>query len=432
MAIVMLMCLASCATTKDVDTDISVYQNENNDSTAESALSKTQSTTPETDNAQTGLKVRFLDVGQADAALLESDGHYVLIDGGNAADSQLIYTVLKKEGVTSLDAIIATHPDEDHIGGLSGALNAASAKKAYCSTLNSDTKAFRNFTQAVQSSNISIIVPQTTTTTRESLEFGSAHLEFLGPLKDYGDENENSLVVKVSYKQVSFLFAGDVGKNSETDLAQLPDIEATVLKVPHHGSKYSSSYQFLRAVNPEYSVISVGSDNTYGHPTSETLGRLKDQGSKLFRTDLQGDITMTTDGEKITVATEKGQAADVYKPNDQNDETDPLAAASESSPSETTSGTANSTANEIAASQTSSDADSLNASADEASTAEPSAAQPSSPPVSDYDSSIVYITNSGKKYHLDGCRYLSKSKIPITRADAKAKGYTPCSTCNPG
>jgi len=176
-----------------------------------------------------------------------------------------------------------------------------------------------------------------------------------------------------------------------------------VLKVAHHGSKNASGYQFLRAVNPQYAVISVGADNSYGHPTEETLSRLRDQGCALYRTDLQGDITMTSDGADIVVEVEKNAAADVYAPNDEYEEADTGPGVGDGS------GGSGSSANRGIL-------------------APPAPAVPT-PDTDDY---TVYITDTGTKYHADGCRYLSKSKHAVSKSVAIARGLTPCSSCNPG
>jgi competence protein ComEC len=267
------------------------------------------------------LEVVFLDVGQADAALIFQDGHYLLIDGGNRADSQLIYSVLKARGITHLDYIINSHPDEDHVGGLSGALQVADVGQAFSSVTEHNKDAFNNFKNKLDEKGIELTVPET----GDTLTFADSTLEFIQPDKDYGDVNDDSLVVMLTYKNTKFLFTGDIGEATEKDLCDSGvDLEADVLKIPHHGSKYSSSYVFLRAVNPVYAVIPVGADNTYGHPTEEALSKYRNQGAELFRTDLHGDVTITSDGTTVTVKTEKTTTKDVYAPNTAYEERVPI------------------------------------------------------------------------------------------------------------
>lgn len=255
-----------------------------------------------------GLTVHFIDVGQADAALVTCGGKAMLIDGGNVADSRTVVTYLKKQGVTELEAVVCTHGHEDHVGGLAGALNAYAARRVYSSTDSFDSKAFRDFRTYVEKQGLTLTIPQA----GERFSLGSAEVELLGPQKRYTDENNNSIVLRVVYGETAFLFTGDAEREAEQELLSAGrDLRATVLKVGHHGSESSTSYPFLREVRPEYAVISVGKGNAYGHPSEQALSRLRDAAATLYRTDLQGDVVARSDGRTVTFETGKGAAGPV-------------------------------------------------------------------------------------------------------------------------
>lgn len=246
--------------------------------------------------------VHYIDVGQADAALVVCDGHYMLIDGGNAADSDLIYAYLEAQGASHLDYMVATHAHEDHIGGLSGALNYATVDTALCPVTEGNTQVFQDMVHYLELQDKTLTVPEP----GDTFSLGSAQVEILGPVKEYSDTNNTSIVLRVEYGQTSFLFTGDMERDAEQDLIDSgADLSATVLKVGHHGSETSTSYPFLRQVMPDYAVISVGTDNSYGHPSDDTLSRLRDEGAQVFRTDLQGTIIAQSDGSTVTFQTEK-------------------------------------------------------------------------------------------------------------------------------
>ena len=247
-----------------------------------------------------GISVRFLDVGQADAALIESNGHYMLIDGGNKDDSDRIYSVLKKEDIRHLDLVVGTHAHEDHIGGLACALNYATADTILCPVTEYDSEAFRDFKKYAERNGSGITVPEV----GEEYSLGDANVKILG-VNGGTDTNDTSIILKITCGEISFLFTGDAEREAEqTVLDTAADISADVLKVGHHGSGSSTTYPFLREVMPQYAVISVGAGNRYGHPTDNTLSRLEDAGAKILRTDLLGDITILSDGQTITVETE--------------------------------------------------------------------------------------------------------------------------------
>ena len=247
--------------------------------------------------AQAGtLTVTWLDVGQGDAAVIQCGGQAMLIDGGKPEKSSYIYAWLQQHGLRYLDVIVATHVDADHIGGLSGALNYASVGTAYCPVTTGTTETFQSFVKYLAQRGKQITVP----TAGATFTLGGAQVQILGPLHSAEDSNDNSIVLKVSFGATSFLFTGDAERAEEQDLLNAGvTLQSTVLKVGHHGSDTSTSYPFLRAVAPQYAVISVGAGNSYGHPTEAVLSRLRDAGVTTFRTDMQGEITAVSDGQTV-------------------------------------------------------------------------------------------------------------------------------------
>jgi competence protein ComEC len=255
---------------------------------------------------EAGLTVYFIDVGQADSALVLCGGAAMLIDGGNVADSDLIYAFLKNCGVTYLDYIVGTHAHEDHIGGLAGALNYATVGTTYCPVTEFDSKAFDSFVKYLGEQDKAITVPSP----GDTFTLGGADVEILGPIRPSDEPNNMSIVLKLTYGDVSFLFTGDAERAEEADIIEAGyDLSVTVLKVSHHGSETSTIYPFLREVMPEYAVISCGKNNSYGHPDENLLSRLRDADAMVFRTDMQGTITATSDGKTVTFTTERNADA---------------------------------------------------------------------------------------------------------------------------
>ena len=253
-------------------------------------------------SSSAGLTVHFIDVGQADAALIVCDGDAMLIDGGNADDSSLIYSYLQQQNISELKYLVGTHAHEDHMGGLAGAAHAAQVETAFCSVTECDSKFFRNTVSSLAEQGVALTVPEP----GSSYTLGSAEFEFLGPLQESDNTNNMSLVLRLVYGNTSFLFTGDAERSEEGDILDAGyTVSATVLKVGHHGSDSSTTYPFLRAVDPQYAVISCGKNNSYGHPSEETLSRLRDADVTLYRTDLQGTILCKSDGRAVTFTTEK-------------------------------------------------------------------------------------------------------------------------------
>lgn len=253
-------------------------------------------TTTAPDNVTSDFKVHYLDVGQADCILVQNKNENLLIDTGNRDDYEMISDYLAKLSVTKLDYLVLTHPHEDHIGSAANIISNFSIGKVYMTKQKASSKVFSSLMHALKKKSLKYTVPSV----GDQFTVGDSTFTFLGPVKKYDDVNEMSLVMRATFGSKSFLFTGDAGITSEKDiLSTKATIESDVLKVGHHGSRTSSSYVFLKAVNPVDAIISSGKGNDYGHPHKEALSRLNDVGATTYRTDKLGTIVATCNGKTV-------------------------------------------------------------------------------------------------------------------------------------
>lgn len=318
-------------------------------------------------SAEENFQMHFIDVGQALSVLVECDGQFMLYDGGNVDDGSLVVSYLQNQGVEELQYVFCSHAHEDHVGGLAAALAYFPANHVYSPVTEASTKCFQNFIKYTQQQGLQVEVPAVGTV----WQLGSATVQLLGPIKQYNDTNDTSLVLRIDYGSTSFLLTGDMESDAERDLVESgANLKADVLQVGHHGSSTSSSYIFMNAVLPEMGIISCGANNKYGHPHEETLSILRDAGVDTYRTDLLGTITIGSDGSNYTVSSEH------YATDAELNPTDPAAS---------------STAQQ------------------------------------------AYIGNvNSKKFHLPTCPNLPAEKNQILFSsydEAIAAGYEPCATC---
>ena len=255
------------------------------------------------------LTVHFIDVGQADAILIECAGQFMLIDGGNREDGQKVVSYLQSCGVEKLEAVICTHAHEDHVGGLPAVLAVYPTAAVYAPTKTYSSKIFDDFLYYTDQQRLEVTIPAP----GDSLKLGSAELLILGPVESYAETNDTSIVVKLTHGESTFLLTGDMEVAAENDMLDYwedrMDWNVDILKSGHHGSSTSSGYRFLYETDPEYIVISVGEGNTYGHPHEEVISRYKDAGIPMFRTDELGTVLAVSDGNEITITWEKQNAA---------------------------------------------------------------------------------------------------------------------------
>ena len=344
------------------------------------------------------LNMHFLDVGQGLAVLMESDGHYVMYDGGGRNSSDQVVAYLKKQGVESLDAVIASHYDEDHIAGLIGVLEVFDVAEVYAPDYEGDTNIYEAFQIHLEDSEAEVRYP----VVGDSIAFGTAKIRFLGPERyDHAIENDNSICAMVTCGAVKFLLPGDAESGEEEELIQSGRyLRADVLVAGHHGSGKSTSEALLKKVRPSSIVLSCGKD-VYGLPAREVIEKLQSLDVELYRTDEQGTLIASTDGEELKWSTEPSKTW-AYR----EDQT-------EAAVSEEASAGSRSIQNE-----------------DEPAEAEEEKAE-------DADVRTYILNVSSGKFHLPSCDSVNKMKETNkqertdTRENIMAAGYDPCQNCNP-
>lgn len=246
----------------------------------------------------TDLKVYFFDVGQADSILITNNGHNMLIDAGNNEDGPLLVKYIKEKlNIDSFEYVIGTHPHEDHIGGLDDIINNFNIKKLYLPDVITTTKTFEDVLDAIERHNLSITIPKI----GEKFKLGEADLNIIYTGTNTSDLNSTSIIIKMIFGNYSYLFTGDTTSEIEK-LILKENIDVDVLKVAHHGSKYSSSLEFLKKATPSYAIISVGKNNSYNHPSSETINNLKKYTNNIYLTSELGTILLTSNGQTIDVS----------------------------------------------------------------------------------------------------------------------------------
>ncbi|MBI6021297.1 MBL fold metallo-hydrolase [Clostridium perfringens] len=247
-----------------------------------------------------GMSVTYLNVGQGDSELIQVNGINMLIDAGTNAGANDLVKDLKNRGIKTIDIAIATHPHEDHIGGMDEVLENFDVKSFYAPKVSHTTKTYENMLKAVKNEGLKIKQIKEGT----KIDLGKdTEVQVYSPVKSqYEELNNYSPVMKISYGQNSFMFTGDAESLVEKEiLSENKDLKADVLKLGHHGSHSSTSKEFLKAVDPSIAIVSCAKDNKYGHPHKETMSNLKKAGITVYETFRDGDITISSNGKKLDV-----------------------------------------------------------------------------------------------------------------------------------
>lgn len=337
------------------------------------------------------MTVTFIDVAQGDSALVElPDGKVMLIDAGEASASQNVLDALEAADVDEIDYLIASHPHSDHIGGMEAVLDAYDVKEVWAPDAPDTTDTYVGFLDAVEAEGLTINAAEEGETIVD--EEAGYEVELLAPAEgtESDDMNDYSTIVRVTYGDTAFLFTGDASA-SEIVAANPGDVD--VLKAAHHGSETGTDAAVLSETTPEHVVMSYAEGNSYGHPDQSVLDAVSAAGATAYSTAVNGDITCVSDGEEVTLTTER--TGDIV---------------------------AGMTAEERAAAEAKAQAQ-----------AEAEAQAQAEAQQQQQQSKTVVITPSGSKYHNPGCRTLNRSRslTELTEDEAIARGYEPCGVCNP-
>lgn len=252
------------------------------------------------------LEVSYLDVGQGDAIYVKVNNYDILIDAGPRSDVEKLMKQLEEKNIDNFEILIATHPHEDHIGGMTDVLKKYDVESFYMPKATTTSKTFEYMINAISNKGLKIKTIKDGT----MIELGNgAYIDVYSPIDDvYDNLNDYSPIMKLTYGETKFMFTGDSEELVEKqvlDKYSSTELKSDVLKLGHHGSSTSSGEEFLDVVSPNYGIVSSGLDNKYGHPHKETLEKIKKKNIHTYRTDTQGQILLTSDGKNITIKTEK-------------------------------------------------------------------------------------------------------------------------------
>lgn len=366
------------------------------------------------------MDVHFMDVGQGDATLVTCGGHAMLIDAGDDTKGTAIQNYLQKRKISKLDYLILTHPDADHIGGAPVIITKFTIGMVFVSNFEKDNKTYQKLIQSLDDKRLKALTP----TVNSKYTLGTASITILAPGDTYDNPNDASIALLLKNGNRSFLFTGDAGEDAENDILKTSiDISADVYKVGHHGSKYSTSQDFFKAVDPFYAVISCGEGNSYGHPHAETLNTLRTNGVMVYRTDEEGTIIATTDGKSISFNV---PASESWKAGE------PTGGSADSTKS--SAGTKAVTSQSKKAAPTASDQPTEATSQQQKETAPAVEEKPleSAPAVT---SELTYVLNvKTKKFHRPSCHSLpttNRQDSSESRESIISQGYEPCKNCKP-